>query len=88
MLKVPTIDVVIRHYDDHTRERLIFIARDALSVPAIDHNLIPPFVMTEENINVRTAPKFEVEDASTDDHSACFPKNNLRMLLKLYGVFF
>ena len=64
----------------------MLIVRDTLSVPAIDHNLIPPFVIREAGINMRTTPKFQVEDPSFDDHSACFPKENLRALLKFHGA--
>ena len=58
-----------------------------LSLPTMDHNLIPSFVMIKAAGNVMTTPKIQAEDLSIDDHSAYLTKENLSMPLKCYGVF-
>ena len=64
----------------------MFIVRDYLRVPDMHQNVIPLFSMKEAGVNIKTTPKFQVEDFSIDDHSMCFLKYNLRTLLKLHGV--
>ena len=56
-------------------------------MPAIYHNLMPPFSMKEVVVSTMPALKFQVEDTSIDNHSAYFPKENLRTPQKLYGAF-
>ena len=85
--KVPIVDTTIRHDDEHTGNICALTVRDALSVPAMGHNLIPPFTTRKGRINARTTPKFQVEDLSIDYHSVYFPMDNLRMTLKLHGMF-
>ena len=65
----------------------MFIVREDLSVPNMDHNRIPPFLMIEDGINVSTTPKFQVEDPSVDNNSVQFSKCNLRVPLKFHVVF-
>ena len=81
--------VAIRCDDERTGETCMLIVRDALSVPAMDYNLIPSFIMRKVGVNVRTVLKFQVEAPSNDDHSVHFPEYNLITLLKLlyYPIF-
>ena len=45
--KAPIVDAAIRCDYPCGGETYLLIVRNALSVPAMDHNLIPPFVMRE-----------------------------------------
>ena len=85
--QAPAVYSSIRNDDECTREIFTLIVRDYISAPAMDQNLIPPFSMREVGFNVRTVPKFQVEDSSIDDHSSCFPEESLRTLLTLCGLF-
>ena len=51
-----------------------FIVRYVINVTAMDQNVILPFSMRDDGINVRSTPGFKVEDPSNEDHSAKFPK--------------
>ena len=77
----------IRYDDENARESYMLMTRDAFSTLSMDHNLIPPFSMREAGINVRTAPKLQVEDTSIDNRSAHFPEENLKTPLKLHSFF-
>ena len=56
---VHAVDTSIIHDDEDTVKSCMLIVRDALSVSSMDHNLIPPCVMKEVGVNVRTSPKFQ-----------------------------
>ena len=53
------IGAVSRYDDKCARERYVLKVRDVLSVPAMDHNGVPPHVMRMAGINARTALKFK-----------------------------
>ena len=87
MHQVPIVDADVRHDDECVGERHMLTLRDNLSVPSMDHNLIPPFLTRKVEINVRTTTNFQIEDSSIDDHSEYFPKESLRTRLKLNDMF-
>ena len=60
MHQVPMVDSLIRCDDECPIENYILVVRDTLSVPNMDHNLIPSFSMREAGINVRTELKFQM----------------------------
>ena len=51
------------------------------------HNLVPPFMIREQGIQVNDTPKIQVNDPTTSDHSIYFPKTGFRIPLSLWGVF-
>ena len=54
---VPIADTTIRYDCPFSGATFLLIVRNALSVPAMDHNLIPPFIVREAGIDIRCAPK-------------------------------
>ena len=68
MLQDPIVDTTNRHDDKHAGERNILIERDALSVPDVGHNLLPLLSTREVGIKMRTTPKFQVEDPSSNGY--------------------
>ena len=46
----------------------ILLVRNALYVPSIDHNLIPPFMIRAGGIIINNVPKIQYEDSVVDDH--------------------
>ena len=42
--------------------------------------------MIDVGIDAKSVEKFQVEDSSIDDYSVCFPKDHLRVLIKLHFV--
>ena len=65
----------------------IFVLRNALLVPAMKNNLIPPFVMREAGIRVNDKPKIQTSEPTEEDHSIYFPDTDFRIPLSLLGMF-
>jgi hypothetical protein len=64
------------------------VIRNALHVPSMKNNLLPPFVLREAGIRVRDTPEIqEVSDPTVDDHSIYFPETGFRIPLSLWGTF-
>ena len=85
--KVPIVDAAIAYDCPYSMQTSIFIIRNALHVPSMDHNLIPPFVMREAGIDVNDMPKIHVKEATTEHHSIYFSEHDLRVPLALWGIF-
>lgn len=85
--KVPIVDAAIAYDCPFTMKTYILIARNALHVPSMDHNLIPPFIMREAGIMVNETAKIHVKDPTVDHHCIHFIENDLRIPLSLWGIF-
>ena len=84
---VPVVNAAIGYDCEHAGESYLLVVMNAISVPSMDHNLIPPFIMREAGIDVKSTPKIHVEDPCVEDHSICLKEENLRIPLKLNGIF-
>jgi hypothetical protein len=97
--KVPIVDAAILYVCPYTNNLYVLITRtytnnlyvlimrNALSVPSMKHNLIPPFIMREAGIQVNSTPKIHARDPSVEDHSIYFTDDDFRTPLSLWGVF-
>ena len=85
--KVPIVDGAIAYDCPISHKTYLLIVRNALHIPSMDNNLIPPFIMREAGISVNDTPKIHVQDPSCDDHSIYFKDSGLRIPLKLWGIF-
>ena len=56
-------------------------------VPYMDINLIPPFIVREAGVVINDKPKIHVSDPLFDDHAIIFVKDNMKIPLKLNGIF-
>ena len=65
----------------------MLIVRNALSVLAIDHNLIPPCVIREAGVDIKCVSKIQCKNPEEEYHSVYFKEENLRMPLRLHSVF-
>ena len=59
---------------------------NALSAPAIDHNLVPLSILREAGLIVNDTPNIHVKDPSVEDHTIFFPKYDFRIPLYLNGI--
>jgi hypothetical protein len=84
-MEVPLVDSTVR-YDSDGRVYILLI-RNALYVPSLDHNLLPPFMMREAGVIVKDTPKIQLDDSSEEDHAITFPETGFRIALSLWGVF-
>ena len=88
MDKVEIVDVAMAYDDPITTRTFILIMRNALYIPSMGHNLIPPFIMREASLYVDETPKFQLADrASIDNHCVYDPESGLRIHLQLNGIF-
>jgi len=79
--EVPIVDVAIAYDCPHSDQCYILVFHNVLSVPSMEHNLIPPFILREEaGIIVSDAPP-------VNDHSLFFPGADVRIPLSLMGIF-
>jgi len=85
--KVPIVDAAIAYDCPYTHKTYILMFRNALHVPSMDNNLIPPFIMREAGITVNDVPKIHANDPENKDHSIAFPDIDLRIPLQLWGLF-
>ena len=85
--KVPIVDGAIAYDCPYTMKTYILIMKNALYIPSLDHNLIPPFILREAGIYVNEVPKIQKPNPTADDHSIRIDELNLRIPLKLNGIF-
>jgi len=76
MDKVEIVDVAMAFDDPITTRTFILVMRNALYIPSMGHNLIPPFIMREASLYVDETPKFQLADrASIDNHCVYDPES-------------
>lgn len=85
--KVPIVDAALLYDCPFTGFRYVLIVRNALHVPAMKHNLIPPFIMREAGIKVDEIPKIHTPDPTEETHSIYFENQKFRIPLSLWGIF-
>ncbi|CAJ1952671.1 unnamed protein product [Cylindrotheca closterium] len=83
---IPIVDASLLYEDQVTGQEYILVIRNALHVPSMTHNLIPPFILRENGIQVNDTPKIHLADPSSDDHAIKFDEH-LRIPMKLHGTF-
>jgi hypothetical protein len=81
----PLVDAAVRY--DRDRTVYILLIWNALYVPSLEHNLLPPLMMREAGVIVRETPKIQLDDPSEEDHEITFPQTGFRIPLSIWGVF-
>jgi len=84
---VPIVDGALAYDCPYSGIVYVLVVRNALHVPSMDHNLIPPFIMRAGDVVVNDVPKIQCEDPAVDDHCVSFVDSDLRIPLQLNGVF-
>jgi hypothetical protein len=84
---VPIVDGAIAYDDEYTGETYILIMRNALYIPSMHINLLPPFIMRAGGVIVNDIPKIHCKNPSSSDHSISFHNSPLCIPLKLSGTF-
>ena len=84
---VPIVDGALAYDCPYSGIVYVLVVRNALHVPSMDHNLIPPFIMRAGGVIVNDIPKIHCECPEVDDHFISFDHSDLRILLQLNGVF-
>jgi hypothetical protein len=61
--------------------------QNALLIPMMNHNLIPPFLIREAGLNVDETPKHQVANPRVDNHVIVNSETGMRIHLSLNGIF-
>jgi hypothetical protein len=57
------------------------------SIPTMESNLIPPFIMRMGGVVVNNTPKIHCIEPSTEDHCLSFKDSELRIPMQIMGMF-
>ena len=69
MEKVEIGDVAIAYDDPISLVTYLLVMRNALLIPSMSHNLLPPFLIREASLFLDEIPKFQSTDLSLDNHT-------------------
>ena len=86
-IKVEVVNAVLKYDSPLDGREYILVIQNALCVPSMSNNLIPPFIMQENGIIVNECAKIHCEDPTREDHAIIFKGYNLRISLQLHGIF-
>ena len=87
LLTVPLVDATVKYNNPYNGKSYILVLCNALYVPLMEHNLIPPFMLREMGVTVNDIPKIHKEDPTVDDHAITFVEMGFRIPLSLWGIF-
>ena len=84
--KVKVVDCVVAHDCPYSGETRIVVMFNALYVPSMEHNLVPPFVVRRRGNEINDIPKIQCADPSDKDHSMKFLDSDVRIQFQLVGT--
>ena len=82
-MEVDINDAVVAYDDPREGTTYLIVIKNALHVPSMSYNLIPPFMMRLAGIEVKECPKFLSESPNKKDHSIYFRDESIRIPLQL-----
>ena len=68
-IELPIVNAALLYECKTTGESSIIMVKNALLVDSMRVNLIPPFIMRENGINVKDTPKIHIDDPTPDNHA-------------------
>lgn len=83
---VPLVDAVIQYDNPIDGSVILLVLQNALHVPSMDHNLVPPFMLRQAGVTVNDTPKIQLDEPTKEDHALILPGGYL-IPLSLHGVF-
>jgi hypothetical protein len=86
-MMIPIVDAAVLYECPYDGQLYILVIRNALHVPSMQNNLLPPFVLREAGIRVKDTPKIQTIEPTEEDHSIYFPETDFRIPLSLWGMF-
>ena len=87
LTKVEIVDAAIAYDDPYSLKSFLLVLRNALYIPSMVHNLVPPFLLREAGLIVNEEPKCQASDPTVEHHTIFDPMCNLRIHLQLNGIF-
>ena len=86
-LRAPMVDVAIQYDSPYDGKSHILVIQNALHVPSMANNLLPPFMLREAGVEVNDKAKIHTQDPMTDDHAILFSETGFKIPLSLSGIF-
>ena len=86
-MDVPLVHAAVKYDCPYSGTSYILVIRNALYVPTMTHNLIPPFIMREVGITVNDVAKIHLKNPTSEDHCILFEDNSFKIPLLLRGTF-
>ncbi len=80
-------DVAIAYNDPISLQTYLLVMRNALLIPMMDHNLIPPFLIRLAGLQVDETPKHQLALPTIDNHTIYDSESGMRIHLKLNRIF-
>ena len=86
-MQVKIVDAVVKYECPYTGQDYALIIWNALHVPSMANNIIPPFMLREAGIKVNDTPKIHCDNPTVRDPAIKFPETGFKIPLLLWGVF-
>ena len=86
-IKVEVVNAIVQYDSPLDGKEYMLVIQNALHVPSMCNNLIPPFIMWENGITVNECAKIHCEDPTREDHAIIFKGYDLHIPLQLHGIF-
>ena len=86
-IEAPIVDAALQFDSPCNGKSYLFVVRNALHVPSMCNNLLPPFMLGEAGITVNDKAKIHMMNPTTEDHAIIFPKTGFRIPMMLWGIF-
>ena len=87
-ITVPIFDAAVAYVCPWYQTTYILIARNTLSVPSMDHKLIPPFLLRGAGLTFNHTAMIHLNKNSIDEHAIILPNSDLRIRLHLHGTIY
>jgi hypothetical protein len=87
MNKVEIVDVAMAYDGPFTLKTYLFVMRNAVYIPTMGHNLMPPIILRKAGLHVDKTPKTQAVNPAITNHSIFDPVTGLRVHLQLNGIF-
>jgi hypothetical protein len=80
-------DAVIANDNPISLTTYLLVMRNAVLIPTMNHNLVPPFSLQEACLYVDETPKHQVANPTIDNHAIVDSETGMRIHLLLNGIF-
>ncbi len=85
--KVEIGDAAMCYDDPVTLRTYILVMRNALLIPSMNHNLLPPFLVREAGLFLDKTPKHQAVSPTIENHLIYDSRTGMRIHLQLQGIF-
>lgn len=83
---VPIVDCVIAHDCPYSKRTILLAMYNALYIPEMSENLVPPFVLRRQGNVVNDIPKIQIDAPTELDHCLILDDNRVHIPLQLIGT--